>query len=171
MSNRSVAVYNPGVDKRGERELLGHVSLHKAMKNIIRGKYRVVKESEDTIGDYHVPLEVELQRYLYARWKYENKGEVPFSKRGVLRRDNYVCCYCGGYGDTVDHVLPKWEGNAATWNNSVAACFPCNNKKGGRSPEQAGMKRLYQPHTPTFAEAFKWTRAGRTTDDVTSRRK
>ena len=167
MGTRSVAVYN-----QGGIELLGHVRLKNAIRNLVNGKYlmKTPAPGGTFYGDIPQPEAVELARWRYAKEKYEEKGEVPFSKRGVLRRDNYVCCYCGGYGDTVDHILPKWQGNAASWNNSVASCFPCNNSKGGRSPAEAGLKMRYRPHTPTFAEAFKWTRGGRTADDVTRKR-
>ena len=149
----SVIVYN-----LGGQEVLGRVSLHKAIKNIIKGTYRILETVEGAhIGPFSVPKAVELTRYLYAKWKYDRKGEVPYSKRGVLRRDNYTCAYCGKHGDTIDHILPKWQGNAASWTNSVCACQPCNNKKGGRSPKEAGMKLLYSPHTPSFADAYKWT--------------
>jgi hypothetical protein len=163
MSARTVAVYNAG-----GTEYLHHVKLKNAIRNIVNNKYRVLREApgDSAYGDIPRPEAVELVRYRYAREKYDLKGEVPFSRRGVLRRDNYTCAYCGKYGDTVDHILPKWRGNDATWMNSITACFPCNNKKGGRSPKEAGMPLQFTPHVPSFAEAFKWTKVGRTQDDV-----
>ncbi|MFC4775534.1 HNH endonuclease [Paenibacillus sp. GCM10023252] len=44
----------------------------------------------------------------------------------VLQRDNYVCKYCGRYGDTIDHVLPKSKGGLSTPDNCVCACSSCN---------------------------------------------
>ncbi len=150
-----VTVYN-----QGGAEYLGRVSLHHAITMIHKGK-AIVKDFIEgaPFGPYERPTAVELVRYVHAKWKYDRKGVVPFSKKGVLRRDGHVCAYCGGHATTVDHVMPKWEGNAATWNNSVAACFPCNNKKGGRSPAQAGMpiKYVRTPWTPSFADAYRWS--------------
>ncbi|UDL15917.1 HNH endonuclease [Microbacterium phage Pumpernickel] len=164
---KTIAVYN-----LGGVELLHYAALHDVMKNVVNGKYRIIEAVKGkTFGEFDWPKAVELVRYRYAKWKYDAKGVVPFSRRGVLRRDNYTCCYCGKHADTVDHVLPKWQGNDASWTNSVAACFPCNNRKGGRSPKEAGMKMLYAPHTPTFAESFSWTTPGRTEDDVVRSRK
>ncbi len=149
----TVTVYNLG----GE-EPLGRVSLQHAIVMIAKGKARILEAiSGETFGPYEKPKAVELLRYVYAKWKYNKTGEVPFSKRGVLRRDGHTCGYCGKHADTVDHILPKWLGNAASWTNSVAACRNCNQKKGGRSPKEAGMKLIISPRTPSFAEAYGWT--------------
>ncbi|NBC69827.1 HNH endonuclease [Paenibacillus sacheonensis] len=47
----------------------------------------------------------------------------------VLQRDDYVCRYCGEFGDTIDHVLPKSKGGLSTPANCVCACADCNLKK------------------------------------------
>jgi len=38
------------------------------------------------------------------------------------------------------------------WTNVVTACRRCNNHKGGRNPEQAGVQLVAIPFTPTYAE-------------------
>ena len=62
--------------------------------------------------------------------------------RGVLRRDNWRCQYCGKKATTVDHIRPRCQGGPTTWTNLVACCLACNQMKSGRSPEEAGMKLL-----------------------------
>jgi len=47
----------------------------------------------------------------------------------VLQRDNYICNYCGRFGDTIDHVMPKSKGGLSTPANCVCACAECNLKK------------------------------------------
>ncbi|WP_240633282.1 HNH endonuclease [Paenibacillus montanisoli] len=47
----------------------------------------------------------------------------------VLQRDDYVCRYCGKFGDTIDHVLPKSKGGLSSPANCVCACSACNLKK------------------------------------------
>jgi 5-methylcytosine-specific restriction endonuclease McrA len=50
----------------------------------------------------------------------------------ILARDNNTCFYCGQYGDTVDHLIPRrLEGNDSD-DNLVCACRKCNYSKGGR---------------------------------------
>lgn len=147
----TVVVYNLG----GVEEL-GRVSVERAITLIYQGKAHILEAVEGKhFGAYDLPSAIELVKYIVAKWKYNRTGEVPFSKGAVLRRDNYECAYCGGKANTVDHVLPKWQGNALTWNNAVAACAKCNNKKGGRSPEEAGMKMRFRPYTPNFEQAYR----------------
>ncbi|MDM5187561.1 HNH endonuclease [Bacillus sp. DX4.1] len=54
----------------------------------------------------------------------------------ILNRDNYTCTYCGRYGDTIDHVIPKSNGGISSFRNCVCACEECNTKKGTLSPEE-----------------------------------
>jgi hypothetical protein len=68
--------------------------------------------------------------------------------KGVLRRDRHACAYCGRKATTVDHVVPRCQGGPTTWANLVAACFPCNQRKGGRTPAQAGMILKVAPRSP-----------------------
>lgn len=44
----------------------------------------------------------------------------------ILQRDNYVCRYCGQFGDTIDHVMPKSKGGLSSPMNCVCACSDCN---------------------------------------------
>lgn len=80
----------------------------------------------------------------------------PLTNRTLFRRDNYLCLYCGErflHRDlSRDHVTPLSRGGLDTWNNVVTACKRCNNRKAGRTPEQAGMELLAIPFTPTHAE-------------------
>lgn len=148
-----VTVYN-----QGGQERLGRVSLTHAITMVHKGKARIIQSiAGEYFGPYERPTAVELIRYVFARWKYNRTGALPFSKRGVLRRDGFVCAYCGDKANTVDHVKPKSKGNPATWLNSVAACQPCNNRKGSKSLEEARMKLNIQPYEPTFEEAYRWS--------------
>jgi 5-methylcytosine-specific restriction endonuclease McrA len=45
-------------------------------------------------------------------------------------------------------VIPKSRGGEDTWENLVCACVECNNKKGDRTPEEAGMRLLRKPRKP-----------------------
>ncbi|MFC4103070.1 HNH endonuclease [Paenibacillus xanthanilyticus] len=47
----------------------------------------------------------------------------------ILQRDDYICKYCGRFGDTIDHVMPKSKGGLSTPDNCVCACAECNLKK------------------------------------------
>ena len=79
---------------------------------------------------------------------------VSFSKRGVFRRDGYVCQYCGhrpgGKHLTIDHVVPRARGGTSLWTNCVAACRTCNQRKRDRTPLEAGMDLARVPFVPRW---------------------
>jgi len=84
---------------------------------------------------------------------------IMLSRKNIIKRDGGRCQYCGRKSDhmTVDHVIPKIQGGKDTWENLVAACKSCNNRKGQRMPEQAGLKLLSKPRRPnhiTFIQKF-----------------
>lgn len=65
--------------------------------------------------------------------------------RTVYERDAFTCRYCGaskGVRLAIDHVVPRCQGGADTDANKVVSCWPCNSRKGGRTPEQAGMRLM-----------------------------
>ena len=74
----------------------------------------------------------------------------------LFARDGHLCMYCGRALSrstlTRDHVLPVSRGGRDTWENVVAACFPCNSRKGCRTPQQAGMPLLAVPYRPSWVE-------------------
>lgn len=76
----------------------------------------------------------------------------------LFQRDRYLCCYCGSQKRpellTRDHIVPLSRGGADTWKNVVTACKPCNQKKGAKTPERAGMLMLYVPYMPSMYEAM-----------------
>ena len=71
------------------------------------------------------------------------------SRKNILMRDRYTCQYCLkvlAAGElTLDHVIPRSRAGDSGWENLVACCHHCNNRKGCRTPEEAGMKLLRQP--------------------------
>ncbi len=80
----------------------------------------------------------------------------PLNNRTLFRRDAGLCLYCGDRFRTSqltrDHVTPISRGGTDEWANVVTACRRCNNHKGGRTPEQAGLQLIAVPFTPTYAE-------------------
>lgn len=80
---------------------------------------------------------------------------VRFSRRNVYLRDNHRCQYCGVvFSDaelTLDHVVPRVSGGKTSWTNVVAACASCNRRKGGRTPEQAGLHLHRPPRRPLWS--------------------
>ncbi|MFM9376542.1 HNH endonuclease [Gordonia sp. VNK21] len=67
------------------------------------------------------------------------------SSEAILRRDQWICAYCDGPADTVDHIVPRSVGGPSTYGNQVAACRECNSFKADRTPRQAGMALRHAP--------------------------
>ena len=91
------------------------------------------------------PSIIKLSRYV--RVPFNN---IEPSRRNVLRRDEHRCQYCGkkSLELTIDHILPRSRGGADSWENLITACIRCNNRKGNRTPEEAGMPLLSKPKKP-----------------------
>lgn len=78
------------------------------------------------------------------------RPRVKLTRREIFLRDGYTCQYCGARSTslTIDHVIPRSRGGLHTWDNVVAACQPCNHRKGGKSVAEARMQLQAQPHEP-----------------------
>jgi len=74
----------------------------------------------------------------------------------LFARDQHLCLYCGHEFPrphlTRDHVVPLSKGGRDAWENVVSACFHCNSRKGGRTPQQASMPLLAVPYRPSWIE-------------------
>jgi len=78
------------------------------------------------------------------------------TNQALFARDQSLCLYCGGQFNrqmlTRDHVLPLSQGGLDVWENVVSACFQCNSRKGGRTPQQARMPLIAVPYRPSWIE-------------------
>jgi 5-methylcytosine-specific restriction endonuclease McrA len=75
---------------------------------------------------------------------------AAFTRFNLFLRDEFTCQYCGSREHlTFDHVLPRARGGRTTWENVVAACGPCNLRKGSMTLRRAGMTLRRNPVRPT----------------------
>ncbi|WP_420886713.1 HNH endonuclease [Candidatus Kuenenia stuttgartensis] len=51
--------------------------------------------------------------------------------------------------------MPRAHDGKTTWENVVCACTECNKRKGGRTPEQAGMKLTRIPVKPKHSPVLR----------------
>ena len=84
-----------------------------------------------------------------------------FTRFNVFLRDKFTCQYCGSTERelTFDHVVPRRRGGRTTWENIVAACSPCNLRKGGKMPKDARMHPRRAPYQPTVHDLHNNGRA------------
>lgn len=91
-----------------------------------------------------------------GRLQAQFRTTPPLVNSSLFRRDQNICLYCGKQlfdrDLTRDHIQPRSRGGKDVWLNVVTACRRCNQFKGNRTPEQAGMELLALPYTPNMAE-------------------
>lgn len=93
--------------------------------------------------EFRLPSVISLKSYI------DQDRQPAFTRFNVFLRDGFACQYCGSGADlTFDHVLPRSQGGVTSWENIVAACAPCNLRKGGRTPRQADMPIRRSPFRP-----------------------
>ena len=110
----------------------------------IVAEYNEVVRSPSTV--IRIPSVVVLKDYV------KPQKRVAFTRFNLFLRDNFCCQYCGAKGDlTFDHVVPRAAGGVTSWENVVAACSPCNLRKGAKSLRQAGLKLQTVPQAPDGA--------------------
>jgi len=109
---------------------------------------------------FYIPSVLRLRRYARVP-----RRVARCTRTAVLRRDRYTCAYCGARpGErphiggrsrilsrsdmTIDHIVPSSRGGQTTWTNTVCACRFCNQRKGDRTPKEAGMRLHWKPVLP-----------------------
>lgn len=133
-------------------EPVARIPWQRAISLLFLGKVEVVEEYEDrTIRS--VSFEIKMPSVVrFVRLLTRRRTVIRFSRENVYARDSGRCQYCGKKVSrseaTYDHVLPRSQGGRTGWDNIVIACVPCNQRKGGRTPEQAKMKLASVPEKP-----------------------
>lgn len=130
-------------------EPLSVVPGRRAVVLVVAGKAECVLERSGPLlrspsAAMAVPAVVRLRRYV--RVPYQPPPAV--TRSGVLRRDGRRCAYCGGRGETVDHVVPRSRGGGHSWENCVACCLRCNTRKADRLLSELGWTLRVPPSVP-----------------------
>ena len=117
-----------------------------------------VQSDEPTIGTARLRLRVPRVILLFGN-DLLPLPRVRFSRANIYARDGNRCQYCRRrFSRTdlnLDHVIPRTQGGRTCWENIVCSCIRCNMRKGGRTPEEAGMKLARRPVQPRWSPAFR----------------
>jgi 5-methylcytosine-specific restriction endonuclease McrA len=132
------------------------ISWQRAISLLFLGKVEVLEEYDHDIRSVTLVIKIPAVVRLLRSFRRHAKP-VKFSRVNIYARDNYRCQYCGHKATiselTYDHVIPRSQGGTTEWTNIVTCCYECNRKKGGRTPRQASMTLLSQPHQPNWVPA------------------
>ena len=126
-------------------------TMRRATVLVLKERAEVIERREGAVRAETIaidgPCVIRLIRYVRIPRDVHRR---KITRKAVLARDAYTCQYCGReqHGLTVDHVIPRSRGGTSAWDNIVAACAPCNRKKGNRLPTEARMPLRAHPRAP-----------------------
>lgn len=146
----------PVVVLNASYEVLNVVTVKRAVIYVLKEKAEIVHADPDQVWhsasrSIQTPRIVRMLKYVRIPTR---RRTMAWSKRGVIRRDNRRCGYCGHVGTTVDHILPTSRGGQSTWLNTVCCCTDCNNRKDDRTPTEARMPLRITPTTPEVTDSI-----------------
>lgn len=114
------------------------------LKGIAHAEERSERMFHSARASLPAPSVIRLTGYVHI--PFERKS---LSRKNILLRDHNTCQYCSRALSpaelTLDHVIPKSRGGNSNWDNLVACCKRCNNRKGNALPEEANMKLMKRP--------------------------
>lgn len=129
---------------------IGEVSTEEAITMVYLDKAYVVESDPNRVyrsqhKRIEAPVVIGLFQHIELPGHYH--GPARLTNQYLFLRDDYTCQYCGTrYTDltgdnhlTRDHIFPTSRGGEDSWANVVAACWSCNNQKGDRTPQEAGL--------------------------------
>lgn len=135
-------------------EPLEIIDWKEAIKLTFLGKAEVIREYDDKVLRtskmvFNMPSVIRLNN------KFERpRRRINYNKKNIWIRDRYRCQYCSEkFSDkdlTLDHVVPRAQGGKTCFENIVACCKECNDKKKNRTPVQANMKLKRIPIKPDW---------------------
>jgi 5-methylcytosine-specific restriction endonuclease McrA len=134
-------------------EPINVTAVRRALVLVLKG---VAQAEETTHTEVHsssravlVPSVIRLLSY-----RHIPQQSRALSRKNILLRDRNTCQFCGNSFPaaelTLDHVMPRSRGGRSSWENLVACCYACNNSKGDRTPEEAGLKLQRRPRPFTL---------------------
>jgi 5-methylcytosine-specific restriction endonuclease McrA len=125
-----------------------------SIKAVFMERVNILSEYDREVGSpsfrMRLPSVVSLKTYV-------KPARTPaFTRFNVFLRDKFSCQYCTAREElTFDHVIPRSKGGLTTWENVVAACAPCNLRKGDKLPEKAQMLPLQKPFAPSVNDLHR----------------
>jgi 5-methylcytosine-specific restriction endonuclease McrA len=119
------------------------------LKGVAQAEETNTAEVHSTSRTLQAPSVIRLLSY-----RHIPQQTRALSRKNILMRDRYICQFCGRRFPaaelTLDHVFPRSRGGRSTWENLVACCYGCNNRKGDRTPEEAGLRLVRKPRPFTL---------------------
>ena len=152
-ANRPALMQEPVLVLNATFEPINVTAVRRALVLLLKG---VAQAEELNHAEIHsasnavrVPSVIRLLAY-----RHIPQQTRALSRKNILLRDRNTCQFCGEIFPasdlTLDHVVPRSRGGRSSWENLVACCYQCNNHKGDRTPEEAGLQLVRRPRPFTL---------------------
>ncbi|MFB3778848.1 MAG: HNH endonuclease [Bryobacteraceae bacterium] len=141
-------LHRPVLVLNASYEPINICAARRAIVLVLKGVATAEEQSHITVRSavQSVRLPSVIRLLGYRRIPHQTRA---LSRKNILMRDRFTCQYClralPSSELTLDHVVPRSRSGASAWENLVACCHDCNNRKGSRTPEEAGMRLSRQP--------------------------
>ncbi|MGV3758376.1 MAG: HNH endonuclease [Actinomycetota bacterium] len=129
-------------------EPLSVVPIRRAVVLVLAERAEVLHDTGEALHSEHLTVPVPSVVRLRTFVKVPFRRRAPLNRRGVFARDGHRCQYCGATAESIDHVIPRSKGGPHTWENVVAACRPCNVRKGDQLLAHTSMQLRRPPVAP-----------------------
>jgi 5-methylcytosine-specific restriction endonuclease McrA len=141
-------LHRPVLVLNASYEPINICAARRAIVLVLKGAATAEEQSHitvhSTVQSIRLPSVIRLLGY--RRIPHQTRA---LSRKNILIRDRFTCQYCQqtmASGElTLDHVIPRSRAGETAWENLVACCHACNNRKGSRTPEEASMRLAKQP--------------------------
>ena len=145
---RGERLHRPVLVLNASYEPINICAARRALVLVLKGVATAEEQSHITVRSavQSILLPSVIRLIGYRRIPHQTRS---LSRKNILIRDRFTCQYCqrtlGSTELTLDHVIPRSRSGETAWENLVACCHDCNNRKGSRTPEEAGMRLSRQP--------------------------
>lgn len=153
LGHRPAVMQEPVLVLNATFEPINVTAVRRAMVLLLKGVAQAEElnhaEVHSATRVHRVPSVIRLLAY-----RHIPQQTRALSRKNILLRDHNTCQFCGrpfpASELTLDHVVPRSRGGRSSWENLVACCYQCNNRKGDRTPEEAGLQLVRRPRPFTL---------------------
>jgi 5-methylcytosine-specific restriction endonuclease McrA len=129
-------------------EPLGVVAARRAVVLILKDKADVLESNGIVFHSERLEIPAPTVVKLRSFVRVPPRARTALTRRAVFARDDWACQYCGAGAENVDHVIPRSKGGEHAWENVVASCRRCNQRKENRMAHEVGLRLRTKPRAP-----------------------
>ena len=152
-AGRASVLHDPVLVLNATFEPINVTAVRRAVTLVLKGVAQAEEHNHAELHSAreHMPVPSVIRLLAYRHIPQQTRA---LSRKNILLRDRNTCQFCShvfcASELTLDHVVPRSRGGHSSWENLVACCYQCNNRKGDRTPEEAGLRLARRPRPFTL---------------------